>query len=193
MADTWNCRPDRSVGALKIVREFTVSHNCCGEACSSAYYANALGGVPSVRGLRAVTRRDATAHLSSAGSDAQTIQQVQQDALQFEGYDVTTATLYPFKQWYGTDDLATVSRSLIGHSGGIIAEIGHAYLLPHMEQGVLYHFILLAAYDDSRLDGHFYVLNPDRVPSLGDIAGGDWMSIQQICAAGLCGMVRLLG
>ena len=195
MADIWCGRPDHNQAALTICREFIQSTTCCGQAANCSMLANALNGQPNGRQLAGICHRDTNAGLSGPGNDAQTIKEVYQDLTQFEGHWSQTIALYPNKEWYTTDDLAAVSRSLIGKTGGIIALLQQAYKLPFMEAGVHGHFIYIGAYDSSHGgtdNTHFYVLNPDRVPAPDPTRyGGDWMSIFQVCNAGLYGMVRV--
>jgi hypothetical protein len=193
----WIARPDSSITNLLITDEFGWgSHSACGETSNACMTANVHNGAPTYGMAQSICNRDRTAGLTDPGADSQSIHAIWLDIQKFQSGLLPHCKLYPFMEWYSTDQLATVSRSMLGANAGLLIEIGRAYKLPFMEQGVNYHFCFLGAYDANHASGkHFYLLNPDRVPRPSGNAshqyGGDWVSIQDICNAGLCGMIRV--
>jgi hypothetical protein len=168
------------------------SHSACGETSNACLVANAKNQTPTYAQAQAICARDRARGWTDSGRDSQTISEIYADIQTYEPTLAGRAKLYPYYEWYGTDALAAVSKSLIGSTGGILIELGEAYKLPHMEAGVNYHFCVLGAYDDSASENrHFYLLNPDRVPRPAAPYGGDWVTIYDICNAKLCGMIRL--
>lgn len=190
---TWCLRPDSSITSMRIVDEFGWgSHSACGETSNNCLVSNWRGAMPSYSKCKAICDRDRAAGLTDPGKDSQSIGSIYQDLVKYEGLS-QWLKLYPFRQFYSTDDLAAVSRTLLNHRGGILIELANAYKLPFNEAGVHYHFTVLGGYDANHdASFHFYLLNPDRVPRPGQIYGGDWLSIWNICNAGLCGMIRIL-
>jgi hypothetical protein len=171
------------------------SHTACGETCNECMRANISNLVPTYAGAQIICERDRARHWTDSPSlDSQWMGAVFEDMVSYPNKPIFSVTLsYPPGGTYGTDQLALLSKSLIGRQGGILLEVSNASALPYMEQGVRYHFVVLGAYDDTRADGdHFLLLNPDRFPRhTTSVYGGDWVNIFQLAKAGLYSMLKV--